>query len=135
MPTLHALSFLRWPLVLAVVAGFVLLRVARARTLAWALACWAGIYAVLRFGFVTPIPSSVVHLYMGIVTLALAAYATSSPRRRDEVSAPVVALVVERRYRPALAAALVLVPAIAAANAWLGSRDVLEPPAFGRTVH
>lgn len=135
MPALQALAFLRWPLVLAVVAAFVLLRVARARTLSWALGCWAGIYALLRFGFVIPIPSSVVHLYMGIVTLALAAYVTSSDKRREEVSAPVVAFVVERRYRPVLVAALVLLPALAAANAWLGSREQLEAPAFGRTVH
>ena len=135
MQALQALSFLRWPLVLAVVAAFALLHYVRARTLAWALACWVGIYVVIRFGFVTPIPSSVVHLYMGIVTLALAAYVTSSPRRRVEVSAPILALVVERRYRPALAAFLVLLPALAAANAWLGSREELEAPAFGRTVH
>jgi len=135
MQALQALSFLRWPLVLAVVAAFVVLHLVRARTLAWALACWAGIYVVFRFAFVTPIPSSVVGLYMGIVTLALAAYVTSSQRRRDEVSAPIVALVVEPRYRPLLAAGLVLLPALAAANAWLGSRVTLEAPAFGRTVH
>jgi mono/diheme cytochrome c family protein len=60
---------------------------------------------------------------------------TSSGERRDEVSAAIVALVVERRHRPALVAALVLLPALAAANAWLGSREQLEAPAFGRTVH
>jgi hypothetical protein len=135
MQALQELSFLRWPLVLAVVAAFVLLRYVRARTFAWALACWLGIYAVVRFGFVTPIPSSVVHLYMAIVTLALAAYVTSSPRRREEVAAPLVALATERRYRPALAGVVVLLPALAGANAWLGSRVQLEAPAFGRTIH
>jgi len=135
METLHALGFLRWPVVLLVVVAFVVLRLLRAGTLAWAGACWVGIYAVLRFGFVTPIPSSVVHLYMGIVTLALAAYVTSSDERRTDVSAPVLALVVEPRHRVLLAAVLVLLPALAAANAWLGTRETLEPPAFGRTVH
>jgi mono/diheme cytochrome c family protein len=135
MPALQALSFLRWPLVLAVAAAFVLLNYLRARTFAWALACWVGIYAVIRFGFVTPIPSSVVQLYMAIVTLALAAYVSSSPLRREEVAAPVVALATERRYRPALAGVIVLLPALAATNAWLGSRVQLEAPAFGRTVH
>ena len=135
MQALQALSFLRWPLVLAVVAAFVLLHYLRARTFAWALACWVGIYVVVRFAFVTPIPSSVVHLYMSIVTLALAAYVTSSPLRREEVAAPVVALATERRYRPALGAVLVLLPGFAAANAWLGSRVQLEAPAFGRTIH
>jgi mono/diheme cytochrome c family protein len=135
MQALQALSFLHWPLVVAVAAAFVLLHYLRARTLAWALACWVGIFAVVRFGFVTPIPSSVVHLYMAIATLALAAYVTSSPRRRDEVWAPVVAVVTERRYRPVLAGLIVSLPALAGANAWLGSRVQLEAPAFGRTVH
>jgi hypothetical protein len=129
------MGFLHWPLILAVVALFVLLRWRRARTLTWALACWAGIYAVLRFGFVTPIPSSVIHLYMGIVTLSLAAYVTSSQRRRDEFSGPLVALAVDPRYKKLLVAILVLLPAVAAASVYLGSRVTLEAPAFGRTVH
>jgi hypothetical protein len=135
METLHALGFLRWPVVLLVVAAFVVLRLLRARTLAWAGACWVGVYAVLRLGFVTPIPSSVIQLYMGIVTLALAAYVTSSDARRADVAAPIVALVVEPRYRLLLAAVLVVLPAVAAASAWLGTRVTFEPPAFGRTVH
>jgi len=135
METLHALGFLRWPVVLAVVAGFVVLRLLRAGTLAWAIGSWVGIYVLLRLGFATPIPSSVVQLYMGIVTLALAAYVTSSDGRRADFARPIVALVVEPRYRVFLVAVLVLLPALAAANAWLGTRVALQAPAFGRTVH
>jgi len=118
-----------------VVATFFALRLLRARTLAWAIGCWIGIYVFLRLGFATPIPSSVVQLYMGIVTLALAAYVTSSDGRRADFGAPIVALVVEPRYRVLLGAVLVLLPALAAANAWLSTRVALEAPAFGRTVH
>jgi mono/diheme cytochrome c family protein len=135
MQVLLAFDFLRWPLVLAVVAAFVVLRLRRARTFAWALASWAGIYVLLRFAFETPIPSSVVQLYMGITTLALAAYVTSSEKRREECAAPIVALVRERRHRLVLAVILVLLPALAAANAWFSARLTLEAPAFGRTVH
>ncbi len=132
---LQSLAFLRWPVVLAVVALFVLLHLRRAGSFAWTLACFGGIYAVLRFGFATPIPSSVVQLYMGITLLALAAYVSSSAARRGEFLAPLVALVNEPRLRPLLAAALVLLPALAAGNVFLGSRETLEAPAFGRTVH
>ena len=135
METLHALGFLRFSVVLPVIAGFVVLRLLRASTLAWAIGCWVGIYILLRFGFSTPIPSSVVKLYMGIVTLSLAAYVTSSDGRRADFARPIVALAVEPRYRALLAAVLVLLPALAAANAWLGTRVALEAPAFGRTVH
>jgi hypothetical protein len=131
----HAFDFLRLPVVLAVVALFVALQLRRARSFSWSLACWAGVYALLRFGFVTPIPSSVVGLYMGIVTLALAAYVSSAESRRSEFLAPLVALAVEPRRRPLLVAVLALLPAAAAANAYFGARTTIEPPSFGRTVH
>ena len=74
--------------VVAVLAVFGVLRFRRANLLTWAVAWWVGIYVLLRFGFTAPIPASVVTLYMGIVTLAILAYVTSSQERRDEVSAP-----------------------------------------------
>ena len=117
METLHALGFLRLGVVLAVVAGFVGLRFLRASTLAWAIGCWLVLYVLLGFGFATPIPSSVVKLYMGIVTLSLAAYVTSSDGRRADFARPIVALATEPRYRALLAAVLVLLPALAAAQA------------------
>jgi Cytochrome C oxidase, cbb3-type, subunit III len=129
------LGFLRWPVVLAIVVLFVLLRLRRARSFAWALACFASIYAFVRFGFVTPIPFSVVVIYMFITTLALTAYVSSSAVRREEFLGPLVALVNEERLRPLLAAVLVLLPVLAAAGAWFGSQEKLEAPAFGRTVH
>lgn len=135
MGTLGALGFLHWPVALAVVALFVLLHLRRARTFAWTLACFLGIYAFLRFGFRVPIPASVVQLYMGITALALAAYVSSSAMRREEFLSPLVALVNEPTRRPLLGAVLVLLPALAAGSAWLGSRETLEAPAFGRTVH
>src|SRR5512145_558087 len=112
MAMLQSLAFLNWPVVLAVVVVFVLLHLRRARSFAWTLACFAGIYAFLRFGFATPIPSSVVQLYMGITALALAAYVSSSATRRAEFLAPLLALVNEPRLRPLLAATLVLLPAL-----------------------
>jgi len=132
---LQSLAFLRWPVVLAVVALFVLLQLRRAGTFAWTLACFGGIYAFVRFGFATPIPSSVVQLYMGITLLSLAAYVSSSATRREEFLAPLSALVNQPKLRPLLVATLVLLPVLAASSAFLGSREKLEAPAFGRTVH
>ena len=135
MSMLHAFDFLQWPVVIAVVALFVLLRWRRARTFGWAAGCWLGVYALVRFGFATPIPSSVVQLYMGITTLALVAYVSSSDRRREEFLAPVSSLANDPARRWLLAVVLVLLPAAAAANAYLAAQVKVEPPAFGRTVH
>ena len=84
--------------VLAVAAAFGLLRFRRANLLTWAGAWWVGVYVLLRFGFTAPIPASVISIYMGIVSLAILAYVSSSWERREEVSRPLVRLMTEKRY-------------------------------------
>jgi small basic protein len=119
------------PLILALIG----LRFLRPNLLVWALAWWVGLLVAFRFGFTTPIPASVIGIYMGIATLALAAYVTSSRERLGAVFDPLVRLVVERRYRPVLAALIVLVPALLGLNAYLSSKVAIEPPFFARTIH
>jgi mono/diheme cytochrome c family protein len=121
--------------VAAVLAVFALLHFRRAGLLLWAGAWWVGIYILLRFGFTAPIPSSVVSLYMGIVTRAVLAYVSSSYERRDEVSRPLVRFMTEKRYAVPLALAVVAIPALAAANVYVQMSVPLEPPLFSRTVH
>src|SRR5687768_1140154 len=119
----------------AVAAVFGFLRFRRANLLAWALAWWVGIYVLLRFGFTAPIPASVVALYMGIVTIAILAYVSSSDERRDEVSSPLVRFMTDKRYTTLLAATVVAIPALAAANVYVKMNVPLQPPLFARTIH
>jgi hypothetical protein len=121
--------------VIPVVAAMALLRWRRVGALTWTLAWWVAIYATLRFAFVTPIPGSVLKLYMSIASLGLFAYVTSSRERLAQVTGPIVDLVHDRGRRLQLAAIIVLLPALMAFNTWLGLRVPLEAPAFGRTVH
>jgi Cytochrome C oxidase, cbb3-type, subunit III len=128
-------SFLHWPVLVAVIVVFVALHVLRATTFTWTLACGLAVYTIARFGFVVPIPSSVIFIYMGITTAALAAYVTSSSDRITEFLAPIDSVVNEPRRRPLLALILLALPALAAINAYMGSRVRLEAPGFSRTVH
>jgi mono/diheme cytochrome c family protein len=121
--------------VLAVLVVLGLLRFRRAPLLVWAAAWWVGIYVLLRFGFAAPIPSSVVSIYMGIVTLAILAYMSSSQNRRDEVSRPLVRFMTEKRYTLFLGATVVAIPALAAANVYVQMNAPLQPPFFARTIH
>ena len=121
--------------VLAVLAAFGLLRFLRANLLVWAGAWWLGIYVLIRFGFVAPIPSSVINIYMGIVTLAVLAYMSSSRERREEISRPLVRFMTEKRYTPFLGATVVALPVLAAANVYVRMNAPLQPPYFARTVH
>ena len=121
--------------VLAVLAAFGLLRFLRANLLLWAVAWWLGIYVLVRFGFAAPIPSSVISIYMGIVSLAVLAYMSSSRERREEVARPLVRFMTEKRYTPFLAATVVALPVLAAANVYVRMNAPLQPPYFARTVH
>ena len=121
--------------VLAVAAVFAVLRLRRASLLLWAGAWWIGIYVLLRFGFTAPIPASVVTLYMGIVSIAILAYVSSSEERREEFSRPLIVFMTEKRFTPLLVAAAVAIPALAAANVYVQMSVPLQPPLFARTVH
>jgi mono/diheme cytochrome c family protein len=119
----------------AVAVAFGVLRFLRAGLLTWAAAAWVGIYVIFRFGFTTPIPASVVVLYMGIVSIATLAYVTSSEARREEVSRPLVRFMTDRRYTALLGVTVVAIPALAAANVYVQMNVPLEPPFFPRTIH
>ena len=121
--------------VLAVAAVLALLRFRRANLLTWALAWWIGIYVFVRFGFTAPIPSSVIAIYMGIVSMAILAYVSSSQERREHVSRPLVRFMTEKRYTVLLVATAVAIPALAAANVYVQMSAPLQPPLFSRTIH
>ena len=121
--------------VVAVLAVFALLRFVRASLLMWAAAWWVGIYVLLRFGFIAPIPSSVIKIYMGIVSIAVLAYVSSSRERRGEMARPLVRFMTEKRFAPFLAAVVVALPVLAAANVYVQMNAPIQPPFFARTVH
>jgi mono/diheme cytochrome c family protein len=123
------------PIVLAVAVVFGILRFRRTGLLMWALAWWAGIYVLLRFGFTAPIPSSVISLYMGIVSMAILAYISSSEKRREEISYPLIRFMTDRRYTALLALTAIAIPALAAANVYVQMNVPIEPPFFARTIH
>lgn len=122
------------PLVALVVAVGLLLR-RRMGPLAWLAFVWLAIFAFLEWGFEVPIPKSVIQLYMGIVTLALVLFASADRERWQRVKTPVLAFVTDKRYTPALAAVVLLIPAAVAANIYLEATAPPVAPAFGRTVH
>ena len=127
--------FLKWPILLAILAVFAVLRWRRAGMLTWALAWWIGLFLALKYAFVTPIPASVRTIYMWIATAAILAYVSSDRERWATFYRPLLALILERRYRVALIALVFALPVLAAANVYLQMSVPLEAPAFGRTVH
>jgi cytochrome c5 len=72
---------------------------------------------------------------MGIVSLAILAFVSSSQERRNEVSGPLIRLMTEKRHTPLLAATVIAIPALAAANVYVQMSAPIEAPFFARTVH
>jgi mono/diheme cytochrome c family protein len=122
-------------IVLPILAVMVVLRLGRAGLLVWLAAWGIGMYVALRYGFVTPIPESALHIYLSIAALALFAYATSSRERTRQTFGPLLAFVTESRYTLPLAAVAVLIPGLVAWSVYAGLQQPIQPPYFGRTVH
>jgi hypothetical protein len=129
-PGAQAMIF-KIPVILAILAVFAFLRFRKAGLLAWALAWWLGFFVLVRFGFTVPIPASVVVIYMGIASIALLAYVTSSTERRAAVSGPIVDLIVNEKRRLVLAAVALAIPALAAAGVYVR----LSQPSRLRSSH
>ena len=84
-----------WLVIVALAALVLLLRWRRVGMLTWT-AGWIFIsWAFFTYAFEKPIPASVAKLYSGIVAAALFAYVTSSRERVEQVTGPLVRLMVE----------------------------------------
>ncbi len=129
------MSAINLPLVLALLAAAGLMVWRRANTFTWLLFTWLSLWAFFKFGLTVPIPQSVVTIYVGIMTLAVVSYASSSRERLSETVQPIVRLIVEPRFRLLLAALLIGLPALAAYNVYADMSAPLEAPGFGREIH
>jgi hypothetical protein len=69
------------------------------------------------------------------VSIAILSYVSSSQQRREDVSRPLVGFMTEKRYTVPLAATVVAIPALAAANVYVQMSAPIQPPLFSRTIH
>ncbi|MCP3963484.1 MAG: cytochrome c [bacterium] len=126
---------MNWWIILAVVAVMLAARWRKAGMLAWAVAWLLGMWVAMRYGFVVPVPASVIKIYMGIVVLSLIAYVLTDKDRIAEFWGPIEAFVTEPRYRLLLAATVLLIPAAVAYQIYAGMTAIPNAPFFARTVH
>jgi mono/diheme cytochrome c family protein len=120
---------------LGVVAALAGLRFARPNMLLWVLAWWAAVYVATRFGIVPPLPSSIIVLFMSIVTGALLTYVFSDSQRLESAKRPLAAFLVERKYTVPLIIVAGLLPLLVATKVYLGLSKEVLPPLSSRTIH
>jgi len=123
-----------WVLIplLAVLAG---LRFLKPNILIWLAAWWSGVFVLIRFAIAPPLPSSIIGLFMAILTAALALYGTSDGEKLASIRRSLKAFLTERRYTPLLGIALIAIPAFIGFNAYRAATREAVAPASGRTIH
>ncbi|MCH7548948.1 MAG: cytochrome c [Candidatus Krumholzibacteriota bacterium] len=124
------------PLVLvAVTAGLIGLRFARINAFLWLVAWWIAVFVGIRYGIEPPLPSSVISMFMFIVSLALLTYAMSDSERLEGTVSPIVRFIVDRKYSVPLAIVVVALPLLVAGKVYLDMSGEVQPPVTGRTIH
>lgn len=119
----------------AVLAALLLLRFLKPNVLVWMAAWWAAGFALLKAGVRPPMPSSIIGMYLAILTAALLLYLTADSGRMAEAALAGRRFLTERRFAPWLYGLLALIPLLAGAQAWREASREVEPPASGRTIH
>jgi mono/diheme cytochrome c family protein len=122
-------------ILLPVLAVMLLLQWRKVNMLVWLFAYWIGIFVILKYGFTTPIPQSVITLYMGIITFALIIYVSWDKKRFRAVVDPLVAFMTKRRYTLPLVLVVLLIPSLVATSVYLSRTAPVRAPFFARTIH
>lgn len=121
--------------IVPLIAAMVGLRFLKTNILMWLAAWWAGCFIVIRFGIEPPLPSSIIGLFMAILTVALALYGSADGDKLAEIGASLKALFTERRFSPFLWGAVALIPMLLGFNAYREATREPVAPASGRTIH
>jgi len=120
---------------LGIVAALIGLRFLKPNALAWAAATWTAIFVGFKYGVDPPLPSSILSMFMGIVSLALLTYLTAANDRMAEIGGNLVSFLVSKKHQGALIAALVILPCLVAFQVYRGMSQAPQPPVSARTIH
>ncbi len=121
---------------IGVVAFLVALRfMPRMNILAWLAAWWAAAYVFLRWGVDPPLPTSILNMFMAILTLALFAYLSADSSHFRVAREKTVRFLTEKRYTLPLIVLVVLLPSLVGLRVYLDVTRSPSPPVTGRTIH
>lgn len=120
---------------LPILAALIGMRLFRPNILIWLAAWWIGCLLILKAAIVPPLPSSIVGLFMAILSAAFLLYGTTDAEKVASVSRILSAFLTQRKYAPFLAAACILIPIATGFSAFRNATRTVEAPASGRTIH
>ena len=125
---------------LAIVAALVAIQLVATRfvklnRLAWMAIWWVAIYLACSYGIDPPLPTSIVVLFMAIVTLALLAYLSADEIAFDEAKDTIEQFLTEKKYTVPLLIVVVVLPLLVAFKVYSDMTQPPQPPLSGRTIH
>lgn len=119
----------------AVLAVLVALRFVKPNALGWMAAAWAALFVVFKWGINPPLPSSIVNMFMAIVTISLLAFLSADSERLRSAKSNVVNFLTARKYTVPLLIVLVALPLLVALKIYVDMSKAPQPPVTGRTIH
>jgi mono/diheme cytochrome c family protein len=123
-------------LVLApIIAVLIALRFTRMNILGWLVIWWIASYVALSYGIEPPLPSSIIGMFMGIVTLALLAYLTVRTQDLEFVKGVIIRFLVDKKFTLPMAITVIALPLLVAFKIYLDASKAPQPPVSSRTIH
>jgi mono/diheme cytochrome c family protein len=118
--------------VIAVMYGFRFLKV---NPLGWLAIWWIGLYLIFSYGIDPPLPSSIIFMFMGIITIVLLAYLSSNSANLEIAKKLLIAFITDNKYIDYLTIVAVAIPLLVAFNIFLNASNPIQPPLSARTIH
>ena len=119
------------PIALVLIA----LRFVKLNIIGWMIVWWFAIWAALKWGGNPPLPSSIIGMFMGIITIALLAYLSASTGYLESAKDSIIKFIASPKYTPYLILLVVGLPMLMAYDVYLGMTTQPQPPLATRTIH
>lgn len=119
----------------AIIAALVVIRFLKPNALIWLGVSWVSLYVAFRYGIDPPLPSSIVGMFMGIITIAALAFLSADSERMREAKVALVKFMVDRAYRIPLILVLIALPVLVAWKIYSDATKEPAAPISARTIH
>ncbi|MEO6096064.1 MAG: cytochrome c [Fibrobacteria bacterium] len=111
------------------------LRFLKPPILVWMGAWWSGFFLVLNYALTPPLPSSIIGLYLAVLTAVLLIYLSADSGRLRTASLALLRFFTERRFAPLLWTLAAIIPLLAGYAAYRDASREVAAPANARTIH
>jgi mono/diheme cytochrome c family protein len=121
--------------VIPVIAIMFAFHFVKVNALGWFAIWWFGLFVIFSFGIDPPLPSSIVFMFMGIITIVLLAYLSANTENLKSAKKTLIAFITEDKYVDYLTITAAAIPLLVAFQIFLSGSKPVEPPLVSRTIH